>query len=79
MSECVGRECCPYGLDEKFLDKIKESAYEQGKADGRAEEREKHFRKIMSFINTNNRGNCDYFIVDQIENYIAEQLKEKNK
>lgn len=38
--------------------------------------RECTFQKIMSFINTNNRGNCDYFIVDQIENYIAEQLKE---
>ena len=41
----------------------------------RADEREKHFDKIMSFINTSNRGNCDYFIVDQIEEYIAEQLK----
>lgn len=41
----------------------------------RADERAKHFDKIMSFINTSNRGNCDYFIVDQIEKYIAEQLK----
>ena len=22
---------------------------------------------VMAFINTSNRGNCDYFIVDQIE------------
>lgn len=36
----------------------------------RADEREKVFDKIMSFINTSNRGNCDYFIIDQIENYI---------
>lgn len=44
----------------------------------RADERAKHFDKIMSFINTSNRGNCDYFIVDQIEKYIAEQLKEQS-
>lgn len=37
---------------------------------GRADERAKVFDKIMSFINTSNRGNCDYFIIDQIENYI---------
>lgn len=43
----------------------------------RAEVTNKHFSKIMSFINTNNRGNSDYFIVDQIENYIADQLKEQ--
>lgn len=43
----------------------------------RADAIDEHFRKIMSFINTNNRGSCDYFIVDQIENYIAEQLKEQ--
>lgn len=36
----------------------------------RADERAKVFDKIMSFINTSNRGNCDYFIIDQIENYI---------
>lgn len=45
----------------------------------RADVIDEHFSKIMSFINTNNRGNSDYFIVDQIENYIAEQLKEQNK
>ena len=44
---------------------------------GRADAIDEHFTKIMSFINTNNRGNCDYFIVDQIENYIFEQLKEQ--
>lgn len=43
----------------------------------RADVVEEHFTKIMSFINTSNRGNSDYFIVDQIENYIAEQLKEQ--
>lgn len=40
-----------------------------------ADERTKHFNKIMSFINTPNRGNCDYFIIDQIEDYIRENKR----
>lgn len=42
----------------------------------RAEEREKHFKAIMEFINTPNRGECDYFIVDQIEDYIMARMRE---
>ena len=42
----------------------------------RADEREKHFKAIMEFINTPNRGECDYFIVDQIEDYIMARMKE---
>lgn len=65
-----------------MIDELKrwdyDKGYEDGYENGRADAIDEHFRKIMSFINTNNRGSCDYFIVDQIENYIAEQLKEKN-
>lgn len=42
----------------------------------RAEERGKHFKAIMEFINTPNRGKCDYFIVDQIEDYIMARMRE---
>lgn len=59
-----------YEKDNTIIGSLKE-IYEKGRADATDE----HFQKIMSFISTNNRGNCDYFIVDQIENYISEQLQ----
>lgn len=85
-------EVLPCGKCEDMIDcdnclfqKEAKELYEQIRADlirevekkVRAEVIEKHFAKIMSFINTSNRGNSDYFIVDQIENYITEQLKEQ--
>lgn len=60
MDKC-GAEC------EIYSHTFNRCSYEE---DIRADEREKVFDKIMSFINTSNRGNCDYFIIDQIENYI---------
>jgi len=33
--------------------------------------------EIMEFVNSNNRGSADYFIVDKIEELCMEQLKER--
>lgn len=49
-------------------------------AEIRAEERKK-FEKVISeikgWLNSGNRGSCDYFIVDKIEETIAEYEKEQ--
>lgn len=33
-----------------------------------------HFEKIMEFINSPNRCDCPYYVIDRIEAYIAEQM-----
>ena len=42
-----------------------------------SDEVNKHFEAIMNFINTPNRYDCPYFVIDRIENYITEILNEE--
>ena len=62
----------------QMLKNCKDTSYQCGYQQGREDAMKEHFRNILDFINTSNRGNCDYFIVDQIENYIGDYMKEEN-
>lgn len=64
--------------DDFHIDSIEIDDIEEFESQIRKDAMKEHFRNILDFINTSNRGNCDYFIVDQIENYIGDYMKERD-
>ena len=59
-------------------DKIADKIYQKGRADMF----EEILAELRNFICSDNRGSCDYFIVDQIESYmfaLAEQMQKGKK
>lgn len=62
---------------EETFNEIYDMAFARDKNQGIDQGKQELANEIMKFVNSSNRGNADYFIVDKIKELCMEQSKEE--